>query len=229
MAKKARVTRKKLLKEPDEFITTTGRFIQWSRHYQTQLSYAVGAFFILLAAIAGLRYFSNQAENKAFELLSQATHTYESRLKAVGPEKAYQEVKEAFEYILNNYKRKTGGKMARLIYADISYNAGNADQAVLFYEQALKDLAKEQSFRNFILSSLGYAYEKKQEYRKAISYFEEITQSNDPLIKDLALFNQGRLYGMLGDASKSKDAFSRLVSDHTDSIYIEIAKEKIAG
>ena len=229
MAKKRRVTRKKLLKEPDEFITTTGRLIRWSQKYQRHLSYAVGAFFVLLVAIAGFRYFANQAENTAFQLLSQATIKYQNSLKAIGPEKAYQEVTKDFEYILNKYKHKEGGKLARVVYANISYEAGDPDQAILFYEQALSDLGKEKSLRNFILSSLGYAYEKKNDFHKAIFYFEEITKNDDPMIKDVALFNQGRLYEALGDVSKSNDAFNRLVSDFTDSIYFELAKEKVAG
>ena len=229
MAKKKRVTRKKLLKEPDEFITTTGRLIRWSQQYQKQLSYAVAGVFVFLVAIAGFRYFANQAENKAFQLLSQATVKYESRLSAVGPEKAYQETKEDFEYILNKYRRKHGGKLACIVYANISYDAGNPDQAILLYEQALKEQEKERSFRNLILSSLGYAYEKKNDLQTAISYFEKITQSDDPMIKDVALFNQGRLYETLGDVSKSREAYGRLIADHTDSVYFEIAKEKNNG
>jgi tetratricopeptide (TPR) repeat protein len=76
---------------------------------------------------------------------------------------------------------------------------------------------------------LGYAYEKKKDYQKAISYFELISENDDPVIKDVALFNQGRLYEALGDVSKSRDAFNRLVLDYADSIYFEIAKEKVSG
>jgi tetratricopeptide (TPR) repeat protein len=229
MAKKRRVTRKKLLKEPDEFITTTGRLIRWSQQYQKQLSYAVAAVFVSLVAIAGFRYFANQAENTAFQLLNQATVKYESRLNAVGPEKAYQETKEDFEYILNKYKRKHGGKLACVVFANINYDAGNPDQAILLYEQALKVQGKESSLRNLIFSSLGYAYELKNDLQTAISYFEKIMESDDPMIKDVALFNQGRLHEALGDVSKSKDAYKRLVSDYADSVYFELAKEKNNG
>ena len=203
--------------------------IRWSQQHQTHLSYAAGAFFILLVAIAGFRYFDNRADNTAFQLLSQATVTYQNSLKAMDSGKAYQAIKEDFEYILDKYKNKEGGKLARVVYANISYEAGEPDQAIVLYEQALSDLGKEKSLRNFILSSLGYAYEKKNDFHKAIFYFEEITKNDDPIIKDVALFNQGRLYEALGDVSKSNDAFNRLVSDYTDSIYFELAKEKIAG
>jgi tetratricopeptide (TPR) repeat protein len=229
MAKKKRVTRKKLLKEPDEFITTTGRLIRWSQKYRKPLSYAAGSFFVLLVAMAGYRYFANQAENTAFQLLNQATVKYENRLNAVGPEKAYQETKEDFEYILNKYKSKNGGKLARAVYANINLDAGNMDQAILLYEQVLKDQGKDKSFRNFILSSLGYAYEKKNDLKTALTYFEKIVEGEDPMIKDVALFNQGRLYESLGNGSRSKDAYKRLVSEYSDSVYFEIAKEKNNG
>jgi tetratricopeptide (TPR) repeat protein len=229
MAKKQKVTRKKLLKEPDEFITTTGRLIRWSRNYQMPLMYTAIAFFVILTAIAGLRYFSNQAENKAFTLLSQAVNTQEKLLNASGPEKTYEEMKDAYESLLRKYKNKQGAKIARLIYANLSLDAGNADQAILLYESALKDFERETSFTNFILSSLGYAYEKKHDYQQAITYFNTISSGDDPVMKDVALFNLGRLYGELGDESKSRDAYGRLVSDYADSIYFEIAKEKTAG
>ena len=229
MAKKKRVTRKKLLKEPDEFITTTGRIIRWSQQYQKPLSYTAGAVFILLLAVAGFRYFAEQAENKAFQLLSQAIITFESRSSASGPEKAYQETKEDFEYILNKYKNKHGGELARVVYANINYDAGNPDQAILLYEQALKEQGKGSSLRNFILSSLGYAYEKKNDLQTALSYFEKIIESDDPMMKDVALFNQARLHEALGDLSRSRDAYKRLASDYADSVYFELAKEKNNG
>ena len=229
MAKKQKVTRKKLLKEPDEFITTTGRLIRWSRNYQMPLMYTAIAFFVILTAIAGLRYFSNQAENKAFTLLSQAVNTQEKLLNASGPEKTYEEMKDAYESLLRKYKNKQGAKIARLIYANLSLDAGNADQAILLYESALKDFERETSFTNFILSSLGYAYEKKHDYQQAITYFNRISSGDDPVMKDVALFNLGRLYGELGDGPKSREAYGRLASAYTDSIYFEIAKEKAAG
>lgn len=229
MAKHKRVTRKKLLKEPDEFITTTGRLIQWGQKHQKILTYVAGAFFILLAVIAGVRYLANQAENTAFRLLNQAVVKYESSLPGMGAEKAYQAVKEDFESLLSGYKRKQGAKMARVVYAKICYEAGNLDRAVQLYEKALADLKENDHFKNLILSSLGCAYEEKKDYERAVNCFEQITQGGDPLLKDTALFNQGRLYEALGNGAKSQAAFQQLVSDYADSVYFEIAKEKIVG
>jgi len=58
MAKK-RVTRKQLLKEPDEFITFTGKLIRFGRAHHKELTYAVCAVFIIVIAFAAVRYFSS--------------------------------------------------------------------------------------------------------------------------------------------------------------------------
>ena len=56
-----------------------------------------------------------------------------------------------------------------------------------------------------------------------------IVTTPDYSIKDEALFNLGELYAEMGDNVKSIDAFKKILSDHAGSIYIEIAKEKVAG
>jgi hypothetical protein len=50
----------------------------------------------------------------------------------------------------------------------------------------------------------------------------------DYSIKDEALFNLGELYAETGDQDKSINAFKKILSDHSGSMYTEIVKEKIA-
>ena len=137
MAKQKRVTRKQLLKEPDEFITTTGRIIRWGRQYTRQVAYAAGAFLILLVVIAGYRYFSNNAENKAFLLLDQAVGKYETQKTGMGALAAYEDAGEDFEYIIRKYGNTEGGKLATVVFAGISYDVGDAERAIQLYEAAL--------------------------------------------------------------------------------------------
>lgn len=229
MTKKKRVTRKQLLKEPDEFITTTGRIIRWGRQYTRQVAYAAGAFLILLVVIAGYRYFSNNAENKAFLLLDEAVGRYETQKTDVDAHVAYEDTRIDFEYIIRKYDNTEGGKLATVIFAGISYDAGDAEKAIQLYEAALTYFKNDTAYQNLLWSGLGYAYEKKQDVSRAISCFEKIAGGEDPVVKDIALFNMGRLYHELGDTVKSKQAYERLATEHTDSMYYQLAREKVAG
>ena len=229
MAKQKRVTRKQLLKEPDEFITTTGRVIRWGKQYTRQVAYAAGAFLILLVVIAGYRYFSNSAENKAFLLLDQAINKYETQKTDVDAIAAYEDAKEDFEIIIRKYDNTEGGKLATVVFAGISYDAGDVERTIQLYEAALDHFKSDTTYHNFLWSGLGYAYEKKQDVRMAVSCFEKIAAGENPVAKDVALFNMGRLYHELGDSVKSKQAYERLTTEYTDSMYYQLAMEKVAG
>ncbi len=229
MAKQKRVTRKQLLKEPDEFITTTGRIIRWGRQYTRQVAYAAVAFLLFLVVITGYRYYSNNAENRAFSLLDQAVSNYEGKKADMDALAAYEDVKEDFEYIIRKYDNTEGGKLATVVFAGVNYDANNVERAIQLYEAALAYFENDPTYQNFLWSGLGYAYEKKQDVPMAISYFEKIAGGKDPVIKDVALFNMGRLYHEQGDTTKSMQAYERLITEHTDSIYYQLAMEKVAG
>jgi tetratricopeptide (TPR) repeat protein len=228
MAKK-RVTRKQLLKEPDEFMTFTGKLIQFGRKHDKQLTYAAFAFFVMIIGLTAFRFFSNRAENTASDLLRQAMQKYETMRNDTDAARAYAETKPDFEHILDKYASKHAGKMAGVIYANLSYDAGETDTAIQLYENALGDTVEGGGYRNLILSSLGYAYEQKKDIQTAVIYFERIASNDNPVAKDVALFNLGRLYEEMGDAEKSQAAYNRLVSEYLESVYYELVNEKLAG
>ena len=228
MAKK-RVTRKQLLKEPDEFMTFTGKLIQFGRKYDKQLTYAACAFFFIIIGLTAFRFFSNRAENTASDLLRQAMQKYETLRNDTDAAQAYAETKPDYEHILDKYASKHAGKMAGVIYANLSFEAGETDRAIQLYESALDDTVEGGGYRNLILSSLGYAYEQKNDIQTAVTYFERITGNDNPVAKDVALFNLGRLYEEMGDTEKSQAAYNRLVSEYKESVYYELVNEKLAS
>jgi len=80
-----------------------------------------------------------------------------------------------------------------------------------------------------VLSGLGYSYAAKQEYQEAATYFEKIASGPESIMKDEALFNLGSIYHALGNPEKSKEFYKKIVSEYPDSIYSELAKDKVAG
>ena len=224
-----RITRKQLLKKPDEFISLSSRLLQSAIKYKVQISFALGVIALLVIVVSGIRYFSNRAENRAFALLDQATTGYDSMVKNDGPEKACRDIEQDFDFIIKKYSRKDAAKFAGLIYANICYNAGDYEKATALYDKSLKDFNNHPSIKTFILSGIGYNYEEKNDYKAAANYFEMIVSQSGAIMKDEALFNLGRLYAAMGENEKSITAFKKIVFDYTDSIYIELARERVSG
>lgn len=224
-----KLTRKQLLKEPDEFITFSGKLIQWLTVYKKQATLAAGAVLALLVATAGFQAYLHHAENKASGLLSESLTQYQTAMKDNDPVKAYQAVEKSFTRILDDYSSRRMGKIAGIEFANICFRAGEFDKAISLYKTALEDFSSTPFYKNLILSSLGYAYEGKKDYESAVKYYETLTTSPDASLKDLSLYNLASVYEKMGNKEKSKATFARIVADFPKSIYLEIAKEKSLG
>jgi tetratricopeptide (TPR) repeat protein len=229
MAKRKKVSRKKLLKEPDEFITISGKLIQFGMQYQKHITYTVGAVVAVLLLFAGYRLYSARSENIARSLLNQAVAKYEVAIKTADPKQAYQKVADDFQNVLSHYENRNGGKLAGVIFANICFDAGEYNRAIELYTEAQDNFKDHPIFYNLILSGLGYAYEQINENERAASYFEKIAASENQAIHDEALFNLGVLYEKLGETEKSQKAFGQIKNDYPDSMYIDIVTERPAG
>lgn len=227
MAKK--INRKKLLKEPDEFITFSARLLQFAVKHKNKIFTGLGGICFLLILLSGFLFFSNKAENKAFLLMQQGVTKFETLLKEAGAKQAYQAVKKDFEFILERYSNKDGGKLARVSFANICYQVGEYDQAIKLYLQSLQSIDDHSAVRYLVLFGLGYAYEAKKDYPAAVQYFQIVASEADAIMKDEALFHLGRMYAFMGHSGKSNDFFNRVITEYPDSIFVEIAKNKITG
>ncbi len=227
---KKKVSRKELLKEPDEFLTFSRRLMAFVLENQKPIAIGLGTVFGLIILFSLIGYFSEKSENQAFARLQEATRAYDQALEGKGsPEAAYEAVRSDFEALMDQYGNKEAGRIARMRFADIAYEAGDADQAIALYQKALNDFKGRPGIENLILSSLGYAHESRGELEKAAGYFEQITAAAGTLLKAEAYFNLGRLYEKLGEPQKSKAAFEKVISDYQDSVYADMVKEKLAA
>ncbi|KPJ78509.1 MAG: hypothetical protein AMJ54_03265 [Deltaproteobacteria bacterium SG8_13] len=228
MAKKAKkITRKELLNQPDEFLTLSSRLFQYALEHKYQLLCALGGLIVLVLMISGFRYSSMKKADEAFARLEEGRTKYETLLEEKGPQQAYEQVRADFRQLLEDYSGQTGGKFARVIFADICYRGRQPDEAIELYNAALGDF-DDSFYRNTILNGLGYAYEEKQDLEKAVTYFQQVAASPDSVLKAQALFNVGRLYAALGEFEKSKQSFQRLTSEQPDSLYADLARDRSA-
>lgn len=229
MAKKKKLTRKELLKQPDEFITTTGKLIQFAQTYRKLILYTVCAICIVLLAFTSVRYYLATMEKRAFARLDQALSNYEMSLNNKGIRQAYADVKTDFETILKKYSNRNGGKLARLTFANICNKAGDYDRAIDLLDQSQKDFNTDPFYQKMILSSLAHAYQGKNETEAAITFFEQITETPGDYLKDEAYFHLGQLYQRAGNTEKARTALKTLISQYQQSMYVQMVKEQIDG
>lgn len=228
MAKKV-VTRKQLLKEPDRFISFSGKLIAFGRSNLKSILIATGVVVALLLVVVAVRQISDRNERRASEMVESAVAKYSAALQDTTPETAYERVKPDFEILFDEYGGKQATKIARIVYGDISYNAGDADTAVAMYKRALDDFDQYAGLKNVILSGLGHAFQMKKAYPSSIQYFSMISQGTDNTLKSDALFNLAGLYEIAGEKEKSAAMYEQLLADFPGNQYEALIREKVSG
>lgn len=228
MAKK-RLTRKQLLKEPDEFITTTGRVIAWTKANTKAMIIGVVLFFALIIGVSVYGYINEKRSNTAHMMYGQAVAKYQEQAAQKSEAEALSAVSEDFNALIDTYGSLPAGQLGRIFYGHISMAAKAYDQAISHYQKALDDLRGDSSLAHIILNGMATAYQQKGEYPQAVENYRKIVDGPGSMLKDAALFNLGMLYKQLGKPEESRKAYQQLSTDFPNSMYADIVREKIAG
>lgn len=226
MAKK-RVTRKQLLKEPDEFITTTGQVISWAKENAKALGIGATLFFAVIIAVSIFAFVNQRRAAAANQLLGQMIEKYQTEAGVKDGGAALAAASGDFDVLIDSYGGQPAGKLGRLLYGHMASMAHDYDKAIENYQKALDDFGDDAALYNIIHNGLGVAYQEKGDYPNAIAHFQKIADGPDSLLKDTALFHLGKLLGQIGKAEESRQAYQRLIDEFPNSSYAGIAHEKV--
>ena len=227
MAKKKRVTRKQLLKEPDEFLTFSAKAIRFvTDNRKAVLGVVIGVAVVALG-LAGFQYFSSLSERKAYTMFEEGRLHYLAEVSGDRTAPAQEKAAEQFEKVIRKYPSSNAARLSLLVYADMSYHRGDYQKATKLYQKALGAFSGEGSIQKLIWEGLAYAYEAQKDYKSAGQYFQRITDTQDEFMKADACYNLGRMMEALNNQEKALEAYNKVVEAYPESVGFQIAKQKV--
>jgi tetratricopeptide (TPR) repeat protein len=226
---KKRLTRKELLKEPDEFFTLTGQLINWVKANPKPITYGGGVLLAVIAIILGYGYYQKNRASVAADLLGKSLAQYGQLVANGGEAKALATVGPDFERLIDKLGGQPAGRLGCLLYAHFNLKAGEFRKAAELYQKALRSFAREPSLAPIILNGLASAYQAAGDTSLAIGTYEKIVALDVKTYTDSALFELGGLYAKAGQTEKSREMYERLTANFPDSSYVPLAREKMAG
>ncbi len=224
MADKISRERKKELEQLDPFQENLLKVMAYVKNFKKQLILIAGAVVLVVLVFSGVMYSFQRAENTAGILVTEALKKY---AKVNDPEKGYLETEADFKVIFSEYANTNAGKLAKVKFAKICYEASKYDQSYEFYKESLQLFENNALIKNFLLASLGHVCIARKEFGEAKSYFLKIEEGKTGLLKDEAKFSLAMLDEVSGNAAESKKMYEKIVAEHESSLYMPIAKGKI--
>lgn len=222
-----KIPRKKLLKEPDEFISTTGKIIQFFRSHRRQvILYGVIVLAILLAGAAGY-YFLLWQEGKAQAVQHQARQIYTEALSsASSPEKQKEKFKNAsekFKESLSFYTRDKISQIAHLYIGHCHYALKEYPQAIAAYTRCLSGV-----YRSIALDGIAHSFEAQGDFAQALEHFQKNTEDErNPYLLE-AILGIARCYEALKQTPKALEFYEKALNKKPPERIADFIKRKIS-
>ncbi|MEW6260672.1 MAG: tetratricopeptide repeat protein [Thermodesulfobacteriota bacterium] len=220
-----KISRKQLLKEPDEFLTFSARLLQWIAAYRLQALIGLAVILGIGVLISGYQMLHRSWEKNAFTKLHGLTARYEKIQKTEGAAKAYESMQKEFDEFLSDASRRTAGKICLLTWAKFCEEAGQINRAIDVYGKAVDAFQNDPILASLARSALGHLYLKQSDTDRALSLFETIASTAEatPVVAEDALIQLASIYRQRQDEPKSRQYLQTLVQKHPNSIYKELA------
>jgi tetratricopeptide (TPR) repeat protein len=227
MAEK-RVTRKELLKSPDEFLTFSDKAIRFVRAHSQKFMTGITIALAVLAIVLGIRWYLDYSNKQAIRAYNEAMSLIDPGGE-FDPQKAEATVK-ALENMTKEYGRYSVARTALLDLGRLNYQLKKYPPAREAYRKFLDTLdPKEKDLKPLVLDSIAYVFEAEGNFEQAIANWQAVTSLPGNLLKEEAYMSLGRVYEAAGRAEDSKKAYLELIAEFPESSGAQLAKIKLQG
>lgn len=203
----ARIKRKELLNEPDEFVTTTSSALVWIKEHPAQFMVGAIVLFTILAGGYGLYYWKTSRDYSGMNALLKATDNSQMTIK-----------------VTQDYSGTKADKLAKLRLARMSYEQGDYPKALSYADEFLNGWSRKDTFHWQASLIMASSLVNKKEPARALPLLDECINSASTDLKDQALILKGSILMSQGKDNEARKALSA-VSEN----YQELAKTMLAS
>lgn len=213
MPRKIKVNKKKVLKQPDEFISFGSKVFLFFKTYQKQFLIILPIIAILIISISIFNYYIRNNDESAFSQLSKTLET----------EKDINKRKIALQNIRNK-KFTDASKYASFYLAQIYYSQNDKNMAKKELENAMT--IKNEYYRASATNLYADILVSENKLNEAILIIDKNTVSTSPFKEEL-LFKKAQILEQLNKKDEAKKIYEQINKDYPDFYLIKIVQAKL--
>jgi predicted negative regulator of RcsB-dependent stress response len=218
---------KKELKEPDIFQSTIQRITEYISENKTRFYTVLTASIVAIVIAVGIYLYWSDYQTSATQLYSKAQITM---LRSQYNPASAGETMNAFKELIKKYPHSWSARMAYYHLGNIYYNSNDLDNAIASYKKFVSSARADDAGIKFLaLTSLGYCFEAKKDFKTALDYFEQAQKSNNVGFEAIGFRNIARIYEQLKDKKKALENYQKALEKATDPSMALFIKRKISS
>lgn len=229
MAEK-KISRKELLKEPDEFLTLSAQTIAYVRDNPQRVAFGALIVILSVAAVLGYLWYQKQQALWAHEQFQKALNNYEATMYAPTPptdEKLNQLFNE-FNRLAQDFSSLPPGEMALLYSGHVMYKKKDYKAALERYEKMKSASVLRKGLEPLVLYHTADTLFRLADYDKALAIFGQLTkETNSPYRREAYAFI-ARIYETTNRNKEAVQAYRQYLKIFPEAPDAAFVKARIA-
>lgn len=228
MAKK--VTRKELLKEPDEFISTSAKVIQYIQDNQRSVVVGVAVFLICVVAAAALYGRHQYRQSRSHELFDQAYLEYEKAVSSKTPvtDEQWDKLFKQFDSLAEDYSSFVAGETALLYTGHVLYAKKDYKGALERYRRMKSTRLVEKGLGSLVLYHMAMTSLAMNDFDTALLFFDQLSKDTKSPYQRQALTSIADIYEAMGKNKEAVQAYRQYLKMFPQAPDAPYVKTRIA-
>jgi len=224
---KEKLSRKELLKGPDEFLTVSGRVILYVKDHAKP--FKIAGYVLACAALVylGVNYYFRYADRKGQEAYDAAYYEVVKIKDAKTDDEALKKSEELFKKVITDHGSSKVSRLAPPQVAHLKFLEKKYDEAIQLYQDYLRGVPENTVYRSLGLLALAASYEGQGDFGKAIEALQQIVSSTEPSFKEQATLHLARVYGLSKQPDKAKETLKEFIEKYKNSPFLSMAKARL--
>jgi outer membrane protein assembly factor BamD (BamD/ComL family) len=224
---KRKISRKELLKKPDEFMTFTRKAIAFFRVHSRQFEYIGMAIVALFLLYLGVNTYLKYVNKKGLEAYNRAYRSVIQNTDAQTDPETLKKTGELFKEVIDQYGFSKASRLALPESAYVHFLNKEYDEAIVQYEAFLKKVPRHGPYHALGRLALAACHEEKGDYKKALQQLDSIISGPDTGFAEQAMLSMARIYRLDQRPEKSDDILAEFIEKYPASPFLAQAKSHL--
>ena len=224
---KNKISRKELLKSPDEFQTLSTTAVDFFNDHVRQFKFiGIGIAVIAVIYLVSFAYIGHvnksglEAYNAAYDILARSD-------KPDLPDEEKIKAEELFQKVIDNYGSSKAALLAYPQIGHLKFSQKQYADAILSYEKFGEKVKGDKEYSVLNDLALASSFEAKGEIEKSIDLLSTLVKSPDTPFREMAMYNLARVYRLNKQDDKAKETLKAFVSEYQNSPFLPMAKARL--
>ncbi|MGA2332864.1 MAG: tetratricopeptide repeat protein [Syntrophales bacterium] len=211
----ARKITKKEIEKPDSFQAALNKVAAYISSNKLKIYLASAIVISIVIICSGWYLYRMNYEDKAQRLYAIANIAGMKAARQGG--KPDQNNIKMYNDVITQYPGSKAAMMSYYQMGNMYYNFGDVDASINAYTEFLKEVPDGSDLRILAYNSIGYCYEKKTDFPRALESFEKAANSKSSGdFEGMTYRNMARIYEEMNNKEKALEYYQKALSSATD-------------